>query len=762
VKQRSPRQKLAALLWLTALGAALLYCAVKLLGGHALESNVLALLPAQFSAAAKGKEGGDLEKRFALLVGPHDTALSVAQVLQQQLSTTPELTLNTDGDAFASALAFYRPFSQQLLSPDQRKYLRTTQARVIAEQTFQDIISPVATLRPYPLQEDPFNLGGGWADYLLKSPIEPGAMPMLKDQQSRWFLITGSVNDSPFSPSTQQALRAALADFQASYPDIELIRSGIVFHAAEATRLSQREISTVGLGSLAAIFAIVTLVFRNPRDLLIIGGVLSASAVVALAACLLLFERVHLITLAFGSTLLGLAVDYCFHLLIKYRQLGSAERAYRLLRRSLWLGVTSSIAAYAFQLLSPLSGLHQFAVFMAAGLTGAAITLAVIHPFFQTAPAALLPIWPGLYQHHVSAVYLRLSGYRKTLSLALTITALTLLGSVLQLTGNDDVRTLNTSSESLLASEAKARELLQLPDSSRFFAVNAADEQALLERTTELAQTLEQSLNGEPLPAALVLGRLVPTQNQQRADFALIQDKLYGPTGALRELCQLIPGTCSWQERAAPTFNNGLTLQADTRSIDALFPALLFSESTQSRLMLPANTELAVADGQALARQHRARYHDTPAELSAALGEFRQSATRYLLVFLVLFALAMLALYRRRAAVPISTLGLVLLISVAAATSGGLSLFHVLALLLVIGLTVDSVIFYLDIGLNAHSWLAASMASLTSILAFGLLSLSTVPVLQQFGSIVFWGLLASWLLTPAVVLLFDSSPAAEQ
>jgi predicted exporter len=78
-----------------------------------------------------------------------------------------------------------------------------------------------------------------------------------------------------------------------------------------------------------------------------------------------------------------------------------------------------------------------------------------------------------------------------------------------------------------------------------------------------------------------------------------------------------------------------------------------------------------------------------------------------------------------------------------------------MALLLIIGIGLDTAVFYTEGGFNAESWLASSLSCGTSIIAFGLLSLSAVPVLHQFGLIILVGMLSCWLLTP---LFFRASP----
>ena len=82
-----------------------------------------------------------------------------------------------------------------------------------------------------------------------------------------------------------------------------------------------------------------------------------------------------------------------------------------------------------------------------------------------------------------------------------------------------------------------------------------------------------------------------------------------------------------------------------------------------------------------------------------------------------------------------------------------MTLFHTLALILVMGLATDTVVFYLELGFNFHTWFAGTLSFFTTLLAFGMLSFSQVPLLAQFGSIVMSGLVSIWLLAPVFYLL---------
>jgi predicted exporter len=79
-----------------------------------------------------------------------------------------------------------------------------------------------------------------------------------------------------------------------------------------------------------------------------------------------------------------------------------------------------------------------------------------------------------------------------------------------------------------------------------------------------------------------------------------------------------------------------------------------------------------------------------------------------------------------------------------------LQLFHVLALMLILGVGVDYGIFLQEHGVRRDptAWLAVVLSALSTLLSFGLLSLSQTPALRAFGLTMLIGTTVVWLIVP--------------
>jgi predicted exporter len=83
-------------------------------------------------------------------------------------------------------------------------------------------------------------------------------------------------------------------------------------------------------------------------------------------------------------------------------------------------------------------------------------------------------------------------------------------------------------------------------------------------------------------------------------------------------------------------------------------------------------------------------------------------------------------------------------------TGQALQLFHVLALMLLLGVGVDYGIFLQEEPSRRDpvAWLAVVLSALGTILSFGLLGLSKTPALQAFGLTMLIGTTTVWFLAP--------------
>ena len=793
------RDHVVALLWLMVFCGGLLFSLYQIKTHKPFHSNLLELLPRDERKPVIHDLSVTMASRFEdkllVLINASDQSLAVTQArdLQERLLASPLLVADDSASALPQALIRqYRPYSQQLLTPERRHWLETLSPAELAEHRYRELFSPLGMPYPFGFAEDPFNLGGYWMtglaaqiaveEYQGFPIIEPdGAIEPAGNAGNHqpWLLVTARLTASPFNLEIQAAVRDALAGFREAWPQAHILTSGMVFHATEGTRLAKQEINTVGLGSGLGIVLLVVLVFRSAVPLLAVMLTMTSAYIAALAISLSVFERIHLITLAFGSTLLGVAGDYVLHFLMGSQRAGSGSRARHELRYAMAIGALTGMGAYLLQSTTPFPGLQQMAVFCAAGIAGAWLTVLALAPYYRVRQESVsAPLVAAAAAFRLAEfVYRPLWQRPYWVSIGLGLLALLAIASIVRGGVNDAVTNLNTSPVALMESEQQVQAILRQPSFSRFLVIEGESIEQLLTRSqlveAELAR-MAHGVDGLPLRSS-ALQQYVPSVAQQEQDRQLVATKLYGAEGALGLLCQKLGITpCP-----APTLaDDALTPEVIDPAITKFLPPVLRSRGDVAES--GNEKEREEEHDNEYEEEHKTRHESQPwyspvtfsgggsdsefarvaasvpgvtfvnqtKDLSSLLGRYRTSVSQVLLMTLVLLAAGLAMRYRQRGWRMLLPLALAMLLALGGAALEGITLFHTMALLLVIGIGLDTAVFYTEGGFNAETWLASSLACLTSILAFGLLSLSVVPILHQFGVIILTGILGAWLLTP--------------
>ncbi|MBY5942497.1 hypothetical protein KUW00_16575 [Halomonas sp. DP5N14-9] len=732
--------------WGLVLLACIVLLAVQVLRGAPLDTRITALLPehqqGELIARADDSLASTFERRFLLLVAsdatPHAAPVEAVNELRQAL---------TASGIIASLDSQSPPRPDQTLTPYRYRLLTDSLARQDAEAWRQRGLSRLfAPGVDADLERDPFGLLDGWLEARFQGPVSwhPGGPGVVTDK-TEWSLIGATLAASPYDMALQQELSAVLERFGQAHPELTLLRAGLVFHAAAGARQASHEIATIGLGSLFGILALLALVFRRPLVIATLLLPVATGLVFASALTWLIFGSLNLITLAFGASLIGLSVDYALHLQCT-RQLNPG-RSLRLFWPGLALGLASSLCAYLVQLATPLPGLRQMATFTALGLIGAWLSVRL-----------WLPRLP-LYHHPATATIarrldrLRVGRGQRWVYLALALVLV--VAAVLALTRSTtshDLRQLNPSPAALIAEQQRVQTLLERPASFRYLIVSAETPDALLKRLEQLDEPLSRLEREGHLSSHRHLAQAVPSMQTQEHNLERVRERY---AAALPELLTAagLPSTLiprledplhevpflspqTWLSSRAGEADRALWLDGLER------PAALITIGEVDATASKALTQLAESPD--------VIYRDRVAALSQQLALLSEELVRWLALALALLVVVFGLRYRRHAwRVLLPPVGAVIItLGLYALSHTGLTLFHLLGLLLVLGIGLDAGIFSTEHPQDPGAWLAISLSCASSLLAFGLLAFSATPALHFLGQTCLIGLVATWCLVP--------------
>ncbi len=152
-----------------------------------------------------------------------------------------------------------------------------------------------------------------------------------------------------------------------------LSMTGVPVHTAITAGECRRQIGYLTWFSLAFIALLSVFVFRSVKWIPLLALSLAVSCLAGAAALFLCFDSVHLMTLVFGTTVLGLVIDYSFHWLL------SPKRDSALRRNLVVSWLTTEISLLPL-ILSTLPVLRQTAVFLAVALAAALAFVLLAYP----------------------------------------------------------------------------------------------------------------------------------------------------------------------------------------------------------------------------------------------------------------------------------------------------------------------------------------------------------------------------------------------
>jgi predicted exporter len=725
-----------------------------------IDSDVMALLPGDASdpllAAASASIADSGTRQLAVAIGTKEWAGTrrAADAFFAHVDGNPLLrTLRPEPAELDAALQALRPHRGSLLTAAQREALSAAEPETLSRSALARLAAPGLVSGLTGWREDPLGLWPEWWQARAGSGFQTRDGLLARERDGwHWALLRFESAAPAFrldgERRLQDLLDAASAAARAASPDpaLRVLRGGVPLHAEAAAVQANREVGTIGLGSLAAVLLLVWLAFRGVRPIVLIAGSLLIGCAAGVAVTVLIFGKVHLLTLIFGASLVGVAEDYGIHYFAS-RQ-GHPQVPSRTLMQSLLpgmaLALATSVLAYLALGIAPFPGLRQMAVFCATGLVAAFATVVLWFPMLDRAApassgfgrwiAATLRPWP------------RLHGARGALIVVL-LAALALVGAS-RLQPDDSLRSLQGSSASMLAEQIEIGGLADLPSPAQFFLVEGSDEQELLRHEEALTARLRTAVAAGQLAGWQALSDWVPSIAQQSADAALTarveQRALQDAATLLDEpvpqaeppLIPLAPAVWLAQPLAAP-----------------LRPLWLGRIGARHASVVLVNGA-TVADLEALrgaaAGLDGVRWVDRTEKISRLLQHYRAMMTWLLLLGYIAVGFALWLRYRRaawRALLP-TLLAALLTLAALAVLGEPLQLFAVLAQLLLLGIGVDYGIFLLEHRDDPSSWLAVSVGAASTWLAFGLLGLSATPALRSFGLTLLFGVALVWLLSP--------------
>jgi len=526
--------------------------------------------------------------------------------------------------------------------------------------------------------------------------------------------------------------------------------------AAKSRIVVANDAARLALISTVLIVAILVFAYRSPLIVILCALPALSGLLVGMAAVNATFGAVHAITLGFGATLLGETVDYPGYLLTQKRTAESASDTLLRLRRTFTMAILTTAAAAMALLFTGFSGLAQLGLLTTVGVLGAGAVTAWVLP--RWVPAG----WRGARET------LMFQGWRITLGARpRAILALVLASSLFSLAfgkpwWDDDLTNLNPLPSELKLQDRDLRTALGAPDVRSMLVIDGPSQEAVLRSSEQLRPVLESAVVAHALGSFELVSDYIPsveTQLRRRAalpEGARLRENFVDAATGL----PLRPGAFEpffaavAAARAAPQLHPGdLAGTALGLKIDGLLHAaegrwlavVPLAEINDQKSVQAAVSDAAISGVRWIDLQQTSR--EMMADFRAhALAAFGAGAFLVLAVLIIGLSSVVAVV---RIALPV---GIAVCATAAAMAAIGspLTVFHLVALMLVAGIGIDYALF-IDAGIGSGEPQGRIFRSLavvagTTVCAFGTLASSQVPVLRAIGVTVTVGVVLSLVL----------------
>jgi predicted exporter len=563
----------------------------------------------------------------------------------------------------------------------------------------------------------------------------------------------------------QSAFAAAVHESPAiDAKSLQLTLSGPAVFAVAARAKIERAALRLSMAGSILVVTLLFVVYRSVPALALGLLPVATGAVVGIAAVAVGFGAVHGITLGFGITLIGESVDYSIYFFVQSHRPPAHQAAGPSWQQAWWptirLGMLTSVCGFASLLPSGFPGLAQLGAYSISGLVAAACVTRYVLP-------AMLP--HGFVTRDVAPLGGRISELLRPLrqlpaGVVAAMCALIAAAAIVVLVRHDatlwnrELSALSPVSLQDQDADSRLRRDLGAADVRDLVVVSGASLDSVLTGAERAAHALQPLVDAGVISGFDSPANFLPSASTQEArrsslpDASRLRGSLQQASIDLDVSYERLQPFLSDVEaaRRAPL----LTAQdLQGTSLRTGFDALILGQRDRWQALLPLHSTAAqsidtarVISALQSARVPGAQALDLKQESDALYAGYLSEAIHLSLAGILALTILLLIALRspRRVAKVLAPLALaVLCVAAGLAVSGvQLTILHLVGMLLIVAVGSNYALFFdrqtrvHDAGGESLTLASLAIANLSTVIGFGLLSFSQVPVLVALGTTV--------------------------
>ncbi len=699
------------------------------------------------------------------------TRAQLSHELARLLRESGEFSLVNNGDAFGgdrdrTILFNHRYVLSPLVSPER---FSESGLRTAIGESIDLLASPAGLMLKTLLPRDPT---GELLQVLSSQDI--GALPSSADgvwvsrDGARAVLIaqtraSGSDTDGQQHALTtiKLALDHALASSGIGTSQVRLLLSGPGVFSVKARETIREDVTRLSAVGVTCIVGLLLVVYRSPLALGLGLLPVVSGAIAGIAAVSLGFGIVHGITLGFGTTLIGEAVDYSIYFLVQSSPKNDKARDSGDWIATFWptirLGMLTSVVGFCTLLFSGFPGLAQLGLYSVSGIIIAAAVTRFVLP--RLVPAGFRVRDLSFLGSALTVIMARARTLRWGL-FAILILAAILIWSHRDSLWNSDLSALSPVPVADQELDRQLRADLGAPDLRYLVLISGVDQQAVLRASESVGVQLEKLVERGALGGFDTPVRLLPSLASQLARRQALpsSDEL---TARLQQATRDLPIRA---ERLGP-FVADVEAAKNARPLEradfegsafaVALDALLVHREGRWSALLPLKAALGAGDSTIDPRSIRTALVES-GQQNVSLVDLKSETNRLYIGYLneaiylslvgvvVMFAVLLLVLRSParvlRVIAPLVA-AVMVVVALHAASGTRLNILHLVGMLLIVAVGSNYALFFDKRIAPSSTERLQMLASLvlacsTTVIGFGVLAFSRVPVLQAIGATV--------------------------
>lgn len=624
-----------------------------------------------------------------------EIAANQVRNITNEFSGLEIMTTGISPREFVNELGAYKNF---MLSSQYRELLLNKNYAAVLDNVKNRVESSVAP-NMLPLSHDPFmlvtdyvsNMNTGNTNWI----VQDGVLWQYRAPNNYYMLpINVNIADNAEMANTVAKLKSRVMDLATN--NVKIYIGGAPVHTAEMYNHSKIEISVLSIIALLMIVVLNYGLFRKFKTIIPIALSLAVGYFTGTIALFLCFSAPHVLVFVFGTTLVGLGIDYSFH---------TISNTDKNTDKSILHSLITTVICFVPLLFASIDLLRQISVFTITGLIA-------IYLFIK--------LFVNLRVKPTNTKNITITNKKYRPYIIGTLCAITIAAVCFAKIENNMAALYRPHGE--LATAEKIIGKLNQTTSSAFLVVRGHDVQEVLETSESLRDNGVQFFG---------ISNVIPSLKRQAENQELVK-QLYASQAKKIKTALGLRTTPKFTETGALTLENagaiGDTMQKFLmENGDYIYSiSMIYDTPTinnpNARVIMPAKI------------------------IEQTMSKYSTQAYRLLLVCGVALLIALFAIYRGRAIKYLTPalLGADIAIGVMTILGMPLTFFHLLSLFIVIGLGLDYAIFHINTN-SAADTRATLYSFLTSFIGFGLLAFTSFFLIAAMGITLAIGIAVAYL-----------------